>query len=118
MSKYYPIFALLLFILPTWAMDTTDTTNKPPPYFDPALVDYKKLLPNPPVLGSPEAKAELDLMVQIQAHPIDPVLKARVIKEANKLNIWLFADQLGPWFNEKNLPMTTKLMWNVDYNEW
>jgi acid phosphatase (class A) len=112
----YPLLALLLVLIPVHAADMGPETT-PPRYFDPATVDYKALLPNPPAVGSPEAAKEIDLILQYQATRT-PEQVARIRDEAKHLNVWLFATVLGPTFNEKNRPVTAKFFKEIDNNEW
>ncbi len=117
MSKLaYPFLALLLFLVPVRAADMGPRTF-PPSYFDPATVDYKKLLPNPPAAGSPEAAKEIDVILADQVNRT-PEEVARIKLEANRLNVWLFSNVMGSWFEEKNLPVTAKFFKDIDNNEW
>ena len=113
MKKFsYPFLALFFIFAPTVHINGAATT---PLYFDPAMINFKSLLPNPPAVGSPDALKEIDLMLQKQAART-PEEVAR-IKQEQHLNVWLFKNALGPWFTEKNLPLTTKLLHNVDMNQ-
>jgi acid phosphatase (class A) len=105
----YPLLALLLvFTLAVQARDVSTTA----PYFDPATVDLKTLLPDPPAKGSPTTLKEIDLILQKQAAR-NPDEVAR-IKQEVRLNVYLFENVLGPWFTEKNLPATAALFKKVD----
>ncbi len=85
------------------------------PYFDPATIDLKGLLPNPPADGSPTTLKEIDFILQKQATRT-PEEVAR-IKEEVHLNVWLFKDVMGPWYTAKNLPVTASLFARVDADE-
>lgn len=119
----YPLLALLFALtlaLPVQAKDTADTSMgavapNATPYFDPASVDLKSLLPDPPAIGSPETQKEIGLILEKQKSRT-PAELARIKKEVH-LNVWLFADVLGPWFATKNLPVTTALFARVDATE-
>jgi acid phosphatase (class A) len=108
----YPLLAFLFALtLMVHAKDATTTA----PYFNPTTVDFKALLPNPPAVGSPVALQEIDLMLQKQAART-PEEVARIKQEVH-LNVDLFENVLGSWFTLKNLPLTAKLLRNVDANQ-
>nr|AWN00238.1 hypothetical protein [uncultured organism] len=117
----YPLLAFLLaLILTVQAKDTSDAsmgsvTASAVPYFDPAPVNLKTLLPDPPADGSPTTLKEIDLILEKQKTRT-PEEVAR-IKEEVHLNVWLFGNVLGPWFTEKNLPVTAALFQRVDATE-
>jgi len=113
----YPLLAFLFALtLTVQAKDTSDASVAPVtatgPYFDPATVDLKALLPDPPAEGSPTTLKEIDLILQKQAART-PEEVARIKQEVH-LNVYLFANVLGPWFAEKNLPLTAALFGRVD----
>jgi len=113
MKKFpYPLLALLFAL--TLTVRAADTGNasmvevtKAAPYFDPATIDFKALLPDPPANGSPTTLKEIDLILQKQAART-PEEVARIKREVH-LNVYLFDTVLGPWFTEKNLPATASL---------
>jgi len=108
---YYPLLAFLLaFTLTAPAKDAAKV------YFEPATVDYKTLLPDPPAVGSPAALQEIDLILQKQA-ACTPEELVRIKREVH-LNVYLFDNVLGPWFTAKNLPRTAALFHSVDATEW
>lgn len=116
----FAILALLFALsLTIQAKDTGDASVAPvagiAPYFDPATVDLKKLLPDPPAKGSATTKQEIDLILQKQAART-PVEVARIKREVH-LNVYLFDTVLGPWFTQKNLPLTAALFARVDATE-
>ena len=83
-----------------------------PHYFDPATVDPKALLPNPPADGSPETLKEIDVILEKQKTRT-PVEVARAKSEV-KLDVFAFADVVGPWFTAAKLPATTSLFQNIN----
>jgi acid phosphatase (class A) len=118
--SYLLLAFLLSFTLPIQAKDSSDTTMsqagaKAAPYFDPASFDLKTikaLLPDPPANGSATTKSELDLIVHKQA-VITLAEVVRIKNEQEQLNVYLFASVFGPWFMEKNLPVTNTLFQRV-----
>jgi hypothetical protein len=121
MKKFpYPLLAFLFVLtLAVQAKDTSDASvaavTGSAPYFDPATVDLKALLPDPPANGSPTTLKEIDLILQKQAART-PEEVARIKREVH-LNVWLFDTVLGPWFTKKNLPITAALFGRVDATE-
>ena len=101
------LFAWLLAFAPVaHAKDAS-----PAHYIDPASINLKALLPDPPADGSPATLKEIDLILQKQQ-----TRKAADIARAEaeaKLKVFVFADVLGPWFSQKNLPSTEALFNNV-----
>lgn len=121
MKKFpFPLLALLFALtLTVQAADTSDASmgavTKAAPYFDPATIDLKALLPDPPANGSPTTLKEIDLILQKQAART-PEEVARIKREVH-LDVYLFDTVLGPWFTEKNLPETAALFERVDATE-
>lgn len=107
------LFALTLTVRGDASMETV-TQAAAYSYFDPATVDFKALLPDPPADGSAATKQEIDLILQKQAART-PEEVARIKREV-KLNVYLFDTVLGSWFTEKNLPATAALFRKVDDN--
>jgi len=108
----YPLLAVLLaLILAVQAKEIT----KAAPYFDPASVDPKALLPDPPANNSPTTQKEIELILQKQADRTPEEVTR--IKRAIDPNVWLFENVLGPWFTKKNLPVTAALFARVDATE-
>jgi acid phosphatase (class A) len=107
---FLPVLAMLL-AGPLYAKDAP----APPRYFDPATVDYKTLLPNPPANDSAETHKEIDLILEEQKNrtPEDVI---RITREAKHLDIFLADTVVGPWFTAKNLPVTATLFRNVGTN--
>jgi len=115
----FPLLALLVVLtLAVQAKDSSDSsvsTVKAAPYFDPATIDLKALLPDPPANGSPTTLSEIDLILKKQAART-PEEVARIKREVH-LNVYLFDTVLGPWFTAKNAPLTAKLFERVDATE-
>ena len=119
-SLPFPLLALLLGLtLTVEAKDSADASMLPPakaaPYFDPATVDLKALLPDPPANGSPTTLSEIDLILKKQAART-PEEIARIKREVH-LNVYLFDTVLGPWFTAKDVPVTAALFERVDATE-
>ena len=120
--SYLLLAFLLSLTLPIQAKDSSDTSatmsqagTKAAPYFDPASFDLKTieaLLPDPPANGSATTKSELDLIVHKQ-DVLSLADVARIKNEQEHLNVYLFAGVLGPWFTEKNVPVTNALFQRV-----
>ncbi len=117
-----PLLAFLFtFTLTVQAKDAGDASmgmgsaTNIAPYFDPASVDLKALLPDPPADGSPTTLKEIELILQKQAART-PAEVARAREEVH-LNVWLFENVLGSWFTKKNLPATAALFAHVDATE-
>jgi len=105
----YPLLAFLFALtLTVQARDAATTVS----YFDPATVDLKALLPAPPADGSPTTLKEIEIVLEKQKTRT-PEEVARIKREVH-LNVYLFDTVLGPWFTEKNLPLTAALFKNVD----
>lgn len=108
----YPLLAFLFaFTLTVQAKDGATAV----PYFDPATVDLKTLLPDPPADNSDTTRKEIELVLQKQTSRT-PQEVVRIKQEVH-LKVWLFQDALGSWFTEKNLPATAALFQRVDATE-
>ncbi|HEY0257847.1 MAG TPA: phosphatase PAP2 family protein [Candidatus Methylacidiphilales bacterium] len=117
---YWLVALLFALTLNVPAKDTPDASmgsvkQNVPPYFEPASVDLKSLLPDPPANGSDTTKQEIDLILQKQAART-PEEVARIKREVH-LDVWLFDTPLGPWFTKKDLPATTALFDRVNATE-
>jgi acid phosphatase (class A) len=104
----YPLLAFLFAF--TLAVQARDVST-PIPYFDPATVNLKALLPEPPANDSSTTRKEIELILQKQATRT-PEEVARIRQEEH-LNVYLFQNVLGPWFTVKNLPRTDALFNHV-----
>lgn len=74
---------------------------------DPAAVDASRLLPPPPVVGSPDAKAEFDELRAIAARSTPDELAAAA-RDGKDENFDLYNTTLG--FDLKALPETSRLL--------
>lgn len=101
------------------AKDTGDMSVAPEtgvaPFFDPASVNLKALLPDPPANGSPETLKEIDLILEKQKNRT-PEAITRIKREVH-LNVYLFDTVLGSWFMARNVPLTAALFVRVDATE-
>ena len=79
-----------------------------PAYVTPDQFDLKAILGDPPADSSPEHKAEVDRILDLQAHRTPD--EVRRCQSEEEVTAFAFADVLGDWFNEKNLPITAALM--------
>ena len=115
----FPLLALLFTLVVTvQAKDTADASVAPStaaPYFDPASINLKALLPDPPANGSPTTIMEINLILQKQAFRT-PAEVARIKREVH-LNVYLFDTVFGPWFTKKSVPITAALFDRVDATE-
>lgn len=76
-------------------------------YLAPTALDLKALLPAPPAPGSPEIRAEIAEILQLQTART-PAQAARC-RQIEGEDIFLFGSEvLGEWFNAANLPQTAK----------
>lgn len=102
---------VLLFAVATTFLQAKEAPTTPH-YIDPASVDLKAILPDPPADQSPETQKELALILEKQKSRTPDELK-RAQSEA-KLTVFAFADVLGPWFSADKLPVTVTFFQNVD----
>jgi acid phosphatase (class A) len=70
--------------------------------------DFKQLLGDPPAAGSPEEKAEIDKLLQMQKDRTDEEIKR--CKDEVEVQPFAFSIVLGDWFSAKSLPETDKLL--------
>jgi acid phosphatase (class A) len=73
--------------------------------------DFQTLLPPPPVLGSDQAKQEIDQMLKLQAERTDADVKR--IKVESKMTGFIFSQSVGSWFNPDDLPVTADFLSKV-----
>ena len=78
------------------------------PYVAPDQFDLQALLGDPPAENSPEHKAEVDRLLDLQASRT-PAEEHRC-KDEEEVTVFAFATVLGDSFSEQNLPLTGKLM--------
>ena len=74
-------------------------------YFDPAQVDLVDILAPPPPPQSPEGKAELDAVLEMQRTRTDADVKRA--QADNELSVFRYADVMGDGFSPQNLPFAT-----------
>lgn len=79
-----------------------------PKWITPQQFDFKSLIGDPPEDTSPEHAQEIGHMLDIQATRT-PEDEQRCKQEV-KLNIFLFSNVLGDWFNAGNVPITQQVM--------
>jgi len=82
-----------------------------PHYLDPATINLKTILPDPPADSSAQTQQEISLLLQLQVART-PEQIARAQSEA-KLSPFIFADTLGSWFAPAAFPVTAALLENV-----
>jgi acid phosphatase (class A) len=87
------------------------STGGPAGFLKADAVDVAALLPDPPVPGSPEARAEIDAVLAIQQSRT-PADVARA-KAEEKFDVFAFADAVGPWFAADRCPLTAALFKSV-----
>lgn len=75
-------------------------------------IDYAKLLPPPPAPGSLAAEADIMAVLQVQATRTPA--EVAWARRAAIGDLFDFADVLGPWFTNGNLPVTAALLRDVD----
>jgi acid phosphatase (class A) len=110
MTKFY-CFALLFLAFFSVSLQAKDATAASV-YFDPAKVDLKALLPDPPANDSATTKQEIELILQKQkARTPDDVLR---IKREVHLDIFLFDTVLGPTFQNEDVPVTAAFFKKID----
>lgn len=81
------------------------------PYIAPGDIDVKALLIGPPVDNSAEHRQEVDALLRYQDSRTAEDVKR--CKDEEEVTVFAFADVLGPWFVEKDLPVTGELMQDV-----
>lgn len=96
---------VILGALPALAALAGVAAAEVPNFLGPGTVDVRALLPAPPAAGSLVTRAELEVVLQLQA--------ARTPEQATRCglieneDVFFFgAEVLGPWFNAANLPQT------------
>jgi len=86
-------------------------------FVQPEAVDWKALLPAPPAPGSIAALGDLETVLQVQATRTPAEIAWAQLVEQDKV----FADYsgvLGPWFEEKNLPVLADFLSQVTTDSW
>jgi acid phosphatase (class A) len=77
-------------------------------FITPEQFDFKSIMGDPPADGSPEHKQEVDRMLDLQAARTPD--EERRCKSEEEVTVFGFSTVLGDDFNEKNLPVTAKVM--------
>jgi acid phosphatase (class A) len=103
--------ALTLFFF-----DAAAQGPRKPVYITPDQLNMADILPDPPVDGSPEAKAELAEVHRLQDSR-DAVLIAHVRADDAEEDIFIFKDVLGGKFNAAALPLTALLSAHLHNDE-
>ena len=78
-----------------------------PRYLKPDSINVSQLLPNPPADGSAENLLEYETLKRAVA-TASPADKARTRREID-MNVFVFDDVMGPWFNAQNCPHAAAL---------
>ncbi|MDB5298592.1 MAG: acid phosphatase [Phycisphaerales bacterium] len=82
-----------------------------PVYLAPGDIDMKALLIGPPDDNSAEHRQEVDAVLRYQESRTPEDVQR--CKDEEEVTVFAFASVLGPWFNEKELPITADLMKDV-----
>ena len=90
-----------------------ETPAAPTGYLKAESVDWKTILPPPVAAASHEQHAELDMIVAVQKEA-SPEEIAAAKAEIGHMDVNTFADILGPWFKEKDLPKTEALFHEIE----
>lgn len=90
----FVLLTVLLLATPAW-------TKGPTPFLDQDSVDLAVVLAPPPAAGSPAAQADIDVLVALQKART-PEQEAAALADRER-SVFLFADVLGPQFNDKDL---------------
>ena len=120
--KRFPWLAVGLVVLGaapvSWGVESTpDKTPATAPvaavyFIPPDATDWKNLLPAPPAPGSVAMLGDVETVLQVQAArtPAD-IAWAKFIEPEHVFDD--FTDVLGPWFAEKNLPVSAEFLRQV-----
>ncbi|CAH1659373.1 Acid phosphatase [Hyphomicrobiales bacterium] len=85
------------------------------PYVTAATINLSAILPAPPPSGSPEAKADMDAVLALQAgRTSESVAQSRLDR---KQSVFRFADVLGPDFRKRRLPHTAAFFKQITRDE-
>jgi acid phosphatase (class A) len=86
------------------------------PYVSSEFIDLSMLLPPPPAIGTPEGAADLQAVLDAQAHASE-ARKAQAIADAGETVFVMFTPVLGEKFNTEALPKLTKLFERINDSE-
>lgn len=107
MTRYLVPFLTLLalgaLVAPVHAKNS-DPYPAPGTFLTAEEVDLGAFLPPPPGVGSAVYQAEIDQLLAWQAHRTPDQVAAAV--EDQSIDVFRFADAVGPGFQAKNLPLT------------
>ena len=104
--KRLPALCAALWLFPAaLAVLVPAALTKEPHFLAPGAIDVRALLPAPPAPGSLVARAELEVVLQLQAART-PEQAARCKLIENEDIFFFGSEVLGGWFNAANLPQT------------
>ncbi|CAH1666225.1 acid phosphatase [Chelatococcus asaccharovorans] len=86
-----------------------------PSYVTPEAVNLSAVLPPPPEPASPEAKADMDAVLALQAGRTSE--SVALAQKDRKQTVFRFADVLGPDFRRKRLPLTAAFFAEITADE-
>ncbi len=81
-------------------------------FVEPEAVDWKAALPAPPAPGSVAALGDIETVLQVQAARTPADIAWAKLTEQDKVFLD-YADVLGPWFEEKNLPVLAAFLTEI-----
>lgn len=105
MSKLRRRTALVLVLLAVQGIPAASAAEKAPNFVDPSKLDLRTLLPPPPAVNSAKSKAELAEIHAFEKTRTPEREKIAQDDEAETVFV-VVRDDLGPDFNEANLPVT------------
>ena len=106
MTRSFLLFLLLLLPLSAWTGETA--------FVAPQQIDFAKLLPPPPAVGSAVQKEETALLLTLQKERT-PAMEAFAQADAAR-TVFRFADVVGAEFTAEKLPKTTAFFEKVKEN--
>jgi acid phosphatase (class A) len=104
----FAIFTNQHFARPDASQSGVATTGKHLYFLSPDSINFKTLLTPPPANDSVQTHDEIAWMLELQ-NTRTPEQIARAKNEV-RLNVFLFSNVLGSWFNPDDLPLTTKFL--------
>lgn len=84
-------------------------------YITPEAINLSAVLPPPPPPASPEAKADMDAVLALQAGRTSE--SVALAQRDRKESVFRFADVLGPDFRKKRLPLTAAFFAQITQDE-
>ena len=112
MKKF--LSTLLVLLLTPCVTVRADEGPKPTAYFDPATLDPREYLPNPPADDSATTEKELEVILQAQADRTPQQLE--LINSEVHYSVFVFDNVVGDWLSKDTidgLPLTTALLARV-----